>query len=223
MTLLGERLTSVTQRYRTPTSGEWADGDFIDAGTAMILSSNLAHLQRESVRHLVSALGPGQLTNTLRGYTYSGTELTDTRDPGSYANWNVISWDMQTASVFGPFHLIRDREITGDVPGFRQIRVHIDAVAAASALTLVACITEPGATPTNGPIAFATKTASTGRAVNSLTLTVPPTLGPKLEECRPLSGSTPERVSVVRVALWVGWYAASGTNHILSITADEIR
>lgn len=223
MSLLGERLTGVTQRLRTPTSGEWADGDFIDAGLAMILSSNLAQLQRESVRHLASALGPGQITNTTRGYTYSGTPLTDAADPGTYSQWSTIAWDLQTSTVFAPIHLIRDREIAGDVPGFRKVRVNIDAQAAAASLTLLACLTSVDSTPRDGPLAFGSITAATGHAINSLTLTLEPEITPRLVDCRPPTGTTPEQSSVYRLALWVGWYASSGTNYVLTINADEIR
>ena len=41
----------------------WLDGQPIDAGTAMILDSNLSQQARESLHQLGCALGPGALLN----------------------------------------------------------------------------------------------------------------------------------------------------------------
>lgn len=220
MTLTGERLTSTTRRLRTPTASEWRNGRFMDAGLGMILSSNLAHLQRESVRHLVTALGPGVITNATRGYSYSGTPLKDRPDPGTYTGLGAISWDTATATRLGPFTLIADREITAEDPSWRQVRVNVDA--SSVNLVLYAALTA-GDPPGPDHLGFATANATAGRAVNALTLTPSRSIRPERMPARRPDASTDESAQVATVYLWVGWYAASGTNAVITINADEVR
>lgn len=220
MTLTGERLTTTTRRLRTPTASEWRDGRFVDSGLAMILSSNFAHLQRESVRHLATALGPGVITNASRGYSYSGTTLKDRPDPGAYTGLSAIAWDVATATRLGPFTLIADREIAAEDPTWRQIRVNVDADSVN--LALYAALTA-GDPPAPDHLGFATVNATAGRAINALTLT--PSRGIRADRmpARRPDGATDESTLTATVFLWVGWYAASGTNAVVSITANEIR
>lgn len=220
MTLTGERL-DVARRLRTPTASEWRNGRNLDAGLAMIVSSNIAHAQRESVRRWVTSLGPGTVTNAERGYTRSSTPMEDRPDPGSYSGINSISWDVRTAQRFGTFLLVRDREVSGEPARWRRLRVSVDADA--SALTLLVALTAPGDIPGANNAGYASRSITAGRDVYSLD--VDPALD-VLEQTIPArrpdtAGAEESRVAAVD--LWVGWYSASGTSSIYSITAGEIR
>lgn len=221
MGITGERLTSITRCLRTPTTSEWRNGRFIDAGLAMVLSSNLSHLQRESVRQLACTLGPGALTNGVRGYTYSGTALLDTSDPGTYSDLNAISWDLQTAVKLGPFFLIGDREPSGESLAPRKIRVAIDCDGAA--LTLLAALTPIDARPDSTVYASATATVTTGRTIETLELLPDRGIPISRISCRRQSTSSAEVSGVYAANLWVGFLGASGTNAVISISAYETR
>jgi len=220
MSLTGERLPQA-RRIRTPTATEWRDGRWVDSGLAHIISSNIAHAQRESVRRWVSSLGPGAITNEIRGYTRSGTAMEDRRDPGSYSGITTISWDMQTAQHFGPFLLVRDRETSGEAPSWRNVRVSVDADA--TALTLLVCVTAPGETPGPNNLGYSSLSITGGRAVYSLDVEVSPDAASQRCAARQPSGADPETALVAPVALWVGWRSASGSSSIYSITAGEVR
>lgn len=220
MALTGERL-GVARRLRTPTASEWRDGRHLDAGLAMIVSSNLAHAQRESVRRWVTSLGPGTVTNTERGYTRSSTAMEDRRDPGSYSGIASVSWDIRTAQRFGPLLMIRDREVSGQPARWRRVRVSVDADA--SALTLLVALTIPGEIPGQNNLGFASSSITAGRGLYSVD--VDPALD-ALEQTLPArrpDAATAEETRSAAVDLWVGWYSASGTSSIYSITAGEIR
>lgn len=220
MALTGERLPQ-NRRLRTPAATEWRDGRWVDSGLAHVISSNLSHLQRESVRRWVTSLGPGTVANTTRGYTRSGTGLEDRRDPGSYSGITTIAWDMQTAQRFGPFLLIRDRESSGEAPSWRSVRVSVDADA--TALTLLVCLAAPNEIPGPNNLGFSSLSITGGRAVYSLDVEV--SLDAAQQRCpaRRPDGDDPEQSAVTVASLWVGWYSASGTSSIYSITAGEVR
>ncbi len=222
MDLFGERLTSVERCYHTPSSGEWAAGEYVDAGLAMVIASNLAHRQRESVRHLAASLGPGAITNEVRGYTYSGTPLDDVTDPGTYSGLTTISWDLQCSKRFGPFYLIADREIADQPPTWRKLRVNVDCTAAN--LTVLACLTTELDLPSETDhVAFAQSTSSAGRTIVTLDLEPYATLSTTPRTCRRASGVAVEQTPVAACSLWVGWYGVSGSNSVWSIDAYEVR
>lgn len=220
MSLTGERF-SLARRLHTPTSIEWRDGRHVDAGLAQIVSNNLAHAQIESVRRWVTSLGPGAITNTLRGYTVSGTPLEDRRDPGSYSGITTIAWDIRTAQRFGPFLLIRDREVSGEVPRWRRVRVSVDADA--TALTLLVALCVPGDIPGPNNLGFVSLSITGGRGVYSVD--VDPALD-ALEQTIPArrpDASSAEETRAAAVDLFVGWYSASGPSSLYSITVGEVR
>ena len=220
MDILGERLTSITRRIKTPTSVEWRAGEYLDSGLAMIVSHNLAHKQRESLRQIVSSFGPGAITNEIRGYTYQGTPLSDVRDPGTYSDLNSISWDHQTARTFGPFFAIADRDVTDEQPTWRKVRVCLDVTA--GGLTVYACATQRRELPSyETHIGYASATSSAGRTTLTLDLD-PRELSPASTKCRDFGGET-EYTTAALCSLWVGWYGSSGTNSVWTISAYEVR
>lgn len=213
MGITGESI--VNRRIKT-NSARLIDGGFIDAGTASILSSNLAHLQLESIRHIVSSLGPGAVTNGERGYT----NLNDVTDPGAYLSHQFISWSKGVAIRFGSFFSICDRENGDTTLRPRKLRLNFDATG--SALTIGACVTLPGYLPDETNLAFDSVSASSGRAIYSLTLE-PSTSGAVSVPCRQANTEGASNVFAQFFDLWVGWYSASGTSALISITCNEVR
>lgn len=214
---LGERLSSITRRLRTPTSGEWQDGDYIDAGLAMHLSSNASHAQRDALRTLVFAIGPGQVLTADRDYDRT---IVDNPDPGTgYTGPALVGWNHYTGARFGPFFAINDRVVTDEDPGPRKLRVVIDCNG--SDLDLVVAVTPPGVLPRPASNCYALETASVtgGRTQEVIDLTPDP-MASVLIPCRGTADG--EHVQVYPFFLWVGFYAASGAN-IYTITAYEVR
>lgn len=220
MAIHGERLTGVTRRLRTPSTTEWEDGRFIDAGLAAIVNSNLAHLQRESVRHLVTALGPGAVANEVRGYYLNNTALQDRFVPPSgFVDEAAIAWGVSSSACFGPFTLIGDREETDQHPTWRNIRVRLDCTG--TALTVFAAFTE-GSLPSPGHQGFVQQTITAGRTFADLLLPPARSLVAARVACRDPGGATAEDVFTVTGVLWVGWYSASGSSAVYTISADEV-
>lgn len=220
MSTTGERLTSITRRIRTPTTTEWSDGRSVDAGTGMIVSSNLAHLQYESLRWLGGGIGPGLCPVNNRGWT--SINLIDSPDPGTYTGTNVISWSHDVSRVLGPYHIIRDKEQASEATGYRQIKLVIDASAGGvGSLTLYAVATMTGERPApDTSLGFQTLTATLGRARNIITLTILPNLRPQTTSCR---GSGAEQSQVTPIDLHLGWYSINPTDAIIALSAFEIR
>jgi len=219
--ILGERLTSITRRLHTPTSVEWQAGEYLDSGLAMVVSHNLAHKQRESLRQIASAFGPGTITNSVRGYTFQGTALRDVADPGTYSGLNAISWDLQTSRRLGPFYAIADRNVTNEQPTWRKVRVCVDVTA--GGLDVFALLTQGLELPsTESRVAFTSTTSSAGRTTLTLDLEPSRELTPDTTKCRDFGGET-EYVSAALCSLWVGWYGTAGTNSVWTISAYEVR
>lgn len=219
MSVLGERLTSTTRCLHTPTASEWEDGDAIDAGTAMILSHNLAHLQAESLRWLGGGPGPGACVNN-RGWTTR--VLADTQDTADYVETGVIAWNQETSRILGPYALIADRERAGDRTTWREIKVVVDANAGSgSSLVLYVCATLAGHRPSRETrLVITSLTASNGRARNVLTVSLTADLAPGTFACR---GGGGESVGVVLVDLHVGWSSTNAADAIVALSAFEVR
>lgn len=186
----------------------------------MILSSNFAHLQRESVRHVATSLGPGSVTNGVRGYTFSGNPLQDRAVPPSYSGVQQIGWSPEVCACLGPVHLIADREIAAEAPTWRALRVSVDCTG--SALTLIGCVTD-GSLPGPDHLGYATASVTAGRTVATLDLYPARSLVSQRVHSRRPDTAAAEQVYVARGVLWVGWYSASGTSAVYSISIDEAR
>lgn len=220
MTTTGERLTSPTRRIHTPTADELAAGAAIDAGIAQILSHNLAHLQLErALRACVFSLGPGSITNDVRGFD----GLSDRRDPtggAGYSGTNEISWDRRTAQRFGPFLAIADREVSGEALAPRKLRVCVDCEG--SALRLLVAVTAAGELPSAGAYAFKQQLVTSGsRGIVTLDLEPEPIDGTGWPARR--GAPDDEDAGVFPFDVWLGWYSASGGSAIYAVTVQEIR
>lgn len=216
----GERLTSIVRRIHTPTADELAAGAAIDAGIAQILSHNLAYLQLErALRACVFSLGPGSITNDVRGFD----GLSDRRDPtggAGYSGTNEVSWDQRTAQRFGPFLSIADREVSGEALAPRKLRVCIDCEG--SALRLLVAVTAAGELPSAGAYAFKQQLVTSGsRAIVTLDLEPEPIDGTGWPARR--GAPDDEDAGVFPFDVWLGWYSASGSSAIYAVTVQEIR
>ena len=213
--ILGETLT-VDRRLRTPTTGAMAAGDPIDAGSVMILDSNLSKLAQESFHHLASAIGPGTLfsSSALRGFG----GLNDAAEPTATGGVDAVSWSIVLSMMFGPFDLCIDR-VTAAQNLPRKIKVFIDySGGAANSLTVyAAAMAGPGRpSPGNSLLDFKRNILGAGASTTELILTP-----------RPFAQSTVADRSIASLAayadvyLWVAWYATNAADAIYSINAWE--
>ena len=214
--ILGEVL-DIGYCLHTPTSGELAAGDALDAGTVQIVDSNFSHLARENLHHLVTAFGPGVgINNDPAGFT----SLLDSGAPTTTTAVDSISWSPAVAQRFGPFDLTSDRiAAAGNMP--RKIRVRVDRVGAVStSLILYAAITPDDSIPTEPTVlAWSRSAVSSGRGRTEITLS-PARHAMRSQRSR----SSPAEVSVwSAIYLWVGWYATDAADAVISISAWELR
>lgn len=246
----GERMSATAPVYiKHPADGaDWiGDAVFMDAGTAMMLSSNIAHLAEQSVRPIGWTLGPGALTQYQNGTwtttcvvgnrTYADTPFYDaTTIGGAWGDAHtLVSWDHRTAHRFGPYAAIQDRALDAGGYGPRTVRVDVRCDAPASAdLSLVAALTMGPEPPDQGSIAIAsgagtptavTAVPATGLQTVSMTLSaVDPVPEGQSWSCRSTGAHGKTLVTVAPLWLWVGWYRhGAGAAAVISINAYEVR
>lgn len=212
--ILGETLT-VDRRLRTPTAGAMAAGDPIDAGSVMILDSNLSKLAQESFHHLASAIGPGTLfsSSVLRGFG----GLNDAAEPSATGGVDAVAWSIVLSMAFGPFDLCVDR-VTAAQNLPRKVKVFIDfSGGGASTLTVYAALVVGSSRPSPGnTLDFKRNVLGAGAGTTELILT------PKLFEQSTIPDrSIASRCAYADVRLWVAWYATNAADAIYSINAWE--
>ena len=106
-----KRLDEATNpRYiKTPpiTQQTYADGEPLDAGTAMILTNNINHLSIESCKNLFNCLQPNiDISGNQEGGYYAGfpvKEVSTNTVLQEEQPHTLISWGENTALRFGPF------------------------------------------------------------------------------------------------------------------------
>jgi len=142
------------------------DGRPLDAGTAHIITHNLNVLHRESGRHLVTWLGPGDLPKP----TDNGYENLNEHVPPSDQRIGThmeIAWNIYanyTCNFDGPFMLTRGRDDATSTNGRAlhlppKIRVWVTAYSdGVASLKIYAAATASESPPRNGYLALATKT-----------------------------------------------------------------
>jgi len=246
----GERMSATAPVYiKHPADGaDWiGDAVFMDAGTAMMFSSNIAHLAEQSVRPIGWTLGPGALTRYQNGTwtttcvvgnrTYADTPFQDATAysfPFGDAH-TLIAWDHRTAHCFGPYASIQDRALDAGGYGPRTVRVDVRCdVPGGAGLALVAALTMGPEPPDQGSIAIATAAgtptavaglSATGLQTASMTLSpVDPVPEGASWSCRGTGAHGKTLVTVAPVWLWVGWYSHNATSSaVISISAYEVR
>lgn len=233
--LYGETLDDGTEPrvYASPSATPpLADGDPVDAGTAMILDSSIAWASRESCRHLAADLGPG----TVGAYKQRGFDgYRDLTEPdfsgiadlgGSHAG--EIAWDRRTARQYGPFFAVVDEDYD-DPPRAAPRTIRVVArvnPGGANSLRMYAAVMTTAARPTrDAPVAFEVETlaASGGQYwTKDLTFAAPAAL--VSVPCRPNgTGGGTTAANVFPFWVWVGWYASHDNDAVLSISVYERR
>ena len=119
-----QSLTNPSRYLKHPAAGSWLlDGETLDAGSAIVLDSNLGHLLTESYRHLlweVKAIVYPHKAGT------GWTDLTDTSNPSGATGASTIPWDQTLARRWGPFvGLLTAGGSNGDLVKLRRMRLDI--------------------------------------------------------------------------------------------------
>lgn len=201
------------------------DGKVLDAGLAHILQNNLNVLHRESGRHLVTWLGPGNVSQASDN-GWSG--LNEDVPPSSQRTtteteiaWNIFG--TPTACMDGPFFPTRGRIDATSTYGagvslFPRVRFHVEAYSdGANTLKLYAAATTTPTPPSSGYIALATTTTTSATLVH-LTLT----LNLSGTGRRSWPSSADGAADCDEIYLWLGWRNNSGaTMGWLSASAYE--
>lgn len=238
---IGERITTQYIPHPPAASGFFADGRSLDAGSAMIVHSNLSHLAERNTRLIGHAIGPGDVTNATTFTTPWADAIDVSWDPADTITANpygAIPWTVPTTAMnFGPFAMAMTRLQTapaGHVP--RKVRVVVQAYKSNQATTyfrVFAVLMGGAATPLSSPAARLAQAASSvytdaspGAKLIDLTLDcAAPVPRPESWRSRPTSASAPAQTAVAPGWVWVGWGATTtGTpDRIESISVFEMR
>jgi hypothetical protein len=217
--ILGEVLPQ-GRRLCVASTDVWLNGDSVDAGTAMILDSNLSQQARESLHHLGCALGPGLLVSESQ--TSEFQYLLDQETPSNAASQvRQVGWTQNRSACFGPFDLVQDTRLT-DGNTSRRVQVVVDCDASTtSSLVLYAAVTQGPAIPTDTTfLAFARSPVVTAsRARHTITLSVQPVAG----IVRRAQQSPSEMTTYSDAYVWLAWRATSNSNYIYAIDCWEVR
>jgi hypothetical protein len=217
--ILGEVLPE-GRRLCVASTDVWLNGDSIDAGTAMILDSNLSQQSRESLHHLGCALGPGLLVSESQ--TSEFLYILDQETPSNAASQvQQVGWTQNRSMCFGPFDLVQDTRLT-DGNTSRRVTVVVDCDASTtSSLVLYAAVTQGPAIPTDTTfLAFARSPVVTAsRARHTITLSVQPVAG----IVRRGQQNPTEMTTYSDAYVWLAWRATSESDYIYAIDCWEVR
>ncbi len=243
MSVIGQRISETAPRYikHPPASNTdyWGNGATYSASDAMIVDSNVSHLESESLRHLFSDIGPGEVTNFLaRSNTWDN--LMNTQGPPAATtpdSAHEISWSRKCARRYGAFNLIADCDLAGpgDLYTLRTIRVYVK-LSSDSVLYCTAAVTSSIASPADEPPMMLSVDATGKTGDTHVVFTLTPTAPIRAEESRarwqcrgpggPSQRGTVQSV-VIQAYLWLGWFAYddgfSPVNHLSGISAWEKR
>ncbi len=230
---IGQRIVDRYIKHPPASSGDLADGDPLDSGSAAIVHSNLSSLAKRNVRLIGHAPGLGNISYAST-ITDPWARAFDLDQPAAPEPYEAITWERPaTAVLFGPVALAHTR--TGTAPAGhypRRIRVVIQAhksSEAASNLRLMAALTLSPDTPALSPrIAQATAgrtQASAGAWLASLDLDCDAPVRPtQVWRCRADGTSEATLGAVTPAWVWVGWYTNTVTtlDRIESVSAFEV-
>ena len=220
----GEVLT-INRRLKHSAGSSLGDGEPVSSGVAMILDSNLSHLQVESVRHLGTCLLPSAAAYQGSGY---GQIIDRVKPPsGGDVGASIISWSHKVSRVFGPHDIVADRDLGDGRRVLRKVRVKIRAYSATgSSLSLHTALMVGPLPPHQDsatPIVMDSATPGAGIATTTLTLTADGSFRPaETQLCR---GGSEDPASSVFAGLhvWVGWLSTSASDRLVSISVYEVR
>lgn len=101
----------------------------LDAGRAMSITNNIAHLCEQDASQIVLAMGRAYSLLSGNGYaTYSGDVARDGSPPSASGVTKIgqqIGWTDRTALRFGPFSLIADEGDSTVRSTVRKVRVYV--------------------------------------------------------------------------------------------------
>jgi hypothetical protein len=217
--ILGEVLP-VGKRLCTPSTALWIDGDAIDAGTAMILDSNLSQQARESLHQLGCALGPGLLVSQsqVNEFAYLLDQETPTNAPSQVRQ---VSWSQARTMCFGPYDITPDRRTT-DGTIARGVVVSVDCDASTTtSLVLYAAVTQGPAIPTDTTfLGFARVPVTTASRT-----TVEISLGGQAVAgiVRRGQQNPSEMTTMTEAYVWLAWRATGESDYLYAVSVYEVR
>lgn len=217
--ILGEVLPQ-GRRLCTPSTALWIDGDAVDAGTAMILDSNLSQQARESLHQLGCALGPGILLNQNQANEFA--YLLDQETPTNAASQvRQVSWTQPRTMCFGPFDITQDCRLTDGITS-RRVVVSVDCDASTTtSLVLYAAVTQGPAIPTDSTcLGFARRPVTTAsRTTVEITVSVQPVAG----VVRRGQQNPSEMTTYTDAYVWLAWRATSDADYLYAVSLYEVR
>jgi hypothetical protein len=242
---LRETLSASAPKYhKHPAAGNAAsyvrDGMPVDAGTWSRVINNLSVLRWEGVRHVLTDIGPGDITINEAGDWDGLSEDVPDEDQRSGVAYQEISWRLvgngatgtsTNCRVYGPLPVVFDRAAidTGPEHYARAYRVEVHAYGTTD-FRMYAALTAGFRPPSEGTLAFDYDdcTGTSAAAPETLRFDLIPVLqsGDREPETRHSSGSSDDGSSVVHVVeayLWIGWHlSAAGTSGWLAASAWEL-
>jgi hypothetical protein len=217
--ILGEVLPE-GRRLCTASTDVWLNGDSVDAGTAMILDSNLSQQARESLHHLGCALGPGLLVSQTQ--TSEWQYLLDQASPTNASSFvEQVGWTQARSMCFGPFDLTYDRR-TSDGQTPRRVQVVVDCdPSTTSSLLLIAAVTQGPAIPTPTTVLGYSRLVVPVSTRARQTLLVESVSA--LPTVRRAQQSPSEPTSYVDAYVWLAWKATGDADYISAVDCWEVR
>ena len=225
--------TTITDRYLmhpVAASGQLADGDPLDAGTAHIVHHDVTILQQKNLRLVAHAVGFGEIDHEDDDWD-DVLDASEVSDAGALA---AFPWARERCGwVCGPIALAHTR-LSATPAGYhpRKLKVIIQAHKSgdpSSTLTLLAALTATADPPTVGRViasATASRTdADSGAWTEALTLAASEVVRPASSwTCRGDTSTEPAQVAVADAWVWVGWRSDTmGTpDRIDSISVFEV-
>lgn len=234
---LGERMETVLIPTPAAASGWLPDGAPFDAGSAMIVHSNLSHLAERNVRLVGHHVGPGQITLAT---TFTAPWLAspfETYEAGDATHLRTIPWSRAESVHFGPLALSATR--LGTAPaGFypRKVRVVVQHTKSSEVIStrdteqiIIAALTTACDTPLHAQVlksAFVRADApSAGSYVSVIELDLDAPVRPS-ESWRSRASGTgaPASTTITPAWVWVGWYSdtVSSPDTVDSVSVYEV-
>ncbi len=202
------------------------NGTTFDAGTAILVDSNVSRLTRQASRLLVSSIGPPGAASAFQTSAdmYAGTTLPLPNDQYYGGNY-PLPWDRRVAMRFGPFPMIQDQyDGTVGTNVARSVRFAVSLSGTITGSVTVSCAvtTSPSAAALAAGQYVMRGSASGSATFVTATLTATQRI-PSAETwpCRRNSATASNDVYVLPMWCWVGW-ACIGTSSTIYVNGISI-
>lgn len=216
-----------------PAPSNWlANGEGLDAGSMMIVDSNISWLAKESPRHLVTTIGPTATLFSSNTDVYES--ISNFASPPSSLTLTPhrqIPWDRRTAVKFGPFPMVQDEQNTHGLPIPRKVNFAVKSTYSSVTLTMYFALTTSSSAAAifdrGEYLAFETKAASASGSVTTSNLVPPdPARGPRSPwNCRRNTATSDTGINQVNVRelwAWVGFRPVDGGGGSCTINSISI-